>query len=317
VKSVLICIKLQTLFYNWVPRIFFNTKMKLVCIPAYNAEKNIGKVVKKSLEYVDEVIVCDDGSTDNTAKIASESGARVLSHKKNQGYGAALITMFDHARKEDTDVMITLDADGQPDPQEIPLFLKALDENKVDVVIGSRFLNNKTKPPSYRQTGIKGITSAVKLGNKLKITDAQSGYRAYSKNAIKKIHPTETGMAASTEIMHKISNNELSVCEVPITVSYEGETSKQNAVSQGTSVLANTLKFISVKHPMYFYGIPGIVSLFFGIIIGYNFIEAYLVNRELFLGSLFGSLVLILIGVVLVATSVILFSMTTLWREQK
>ena len=291
--------------------------MKLVCIPAYNAEKKIGNVVKKSLEYVDEVIVCDDGSTDNTEKIASESGAHVLSHKKNQGYGAALITMFDHARKEDTDVMITLDADGQHDPQEIPQFLKALDENKVDVVIGSRFLNNKTKPPSYRQTGIKVITSAVKLGNKLKITDAQSGYRAYSKNAIKKIHPTETGMAASTEIMHKISNNELSVCEVPITVSYEGETSKQNAVSQGTSVLANTLKFISVKHPMYFYGIPGIVSLFFGIIIGYNFLEAYLVDRELFLGSLFGSLVLILIGVVLVATSVILFSMTTLWREQK
>ena len=124
-------------------------------------------------------------------------------------------------------------------------------------------------------------------------------------------------MAASTEIIHKISNNELSVCEVPITVSYEGETSKQNAVSQGTSVLANTLKFISVKHPMYFYGIPGFVSLFFGIIIGYNFIEAYLVDRELFLGSLFGSLVLILIGVVLVATSVILLSMTTLWREQK
>jgi len=291
--------------------------MKLVCIPAYNAEKKIGNVVKKSLEYVDEVIVCDDGSTDNTAKIASQSGALVISHKKNQGYGAALITMFDHARKEDTDVMITLDADGQHDPQEIPQFLKALDENNVDVVIGSRFLNNKTKPPSYRQTGIKVITSAVKLGNKLKITDAQSGYRAYSKNAIKKIHPTETGMAASTEIMHKISNNELSVCEVPITVSYEGETSKQNAVSQGTSVLANTLKFISVKHPMYFYGIPGIVSLFFGIIIGYNFLEAYLVDRELFLGSLFGSLVLILIGVVLVATSVILFSMTTLWREQK
>jgi len=281
--------------------------MKLVCIPAYNAEKAIGKVVKKSLEYVDEVIVCDDGSTDNTAKIASESGAHVLSHQKNRGYGAALITMFDHARKENADVMITLDGDGQHDPKEIPQFLN----------IGSRFLNNKTKPPSYRQTGIKVITSAVKLGNKLKITDAQSGYRAYSQKAIKDIHPTETGMAASTEILHKISNNELSVCEVPITVSYNGDTSKHNPISHGTSVLGNTLKFISVKHPMYFYGIPGIVSLFLGIIIGFNFLEAYLVNRELFLGSLFGSLVLILIGVVLVATSVILFSMTALWKEQK
>ena len=291
--------------------------MKIVCIPAFNAEKKIGDVVKKSLEYVDEVIVCDDGSTDNTAQIASKSGARVLSHKKNQGYGAALITMFDQARKNDTDVMITLDGDGQHDPKEIPLFLKALDENNVDVVIGSRFLNNKTKPPSYRQTGIKVITSTVKLGNKLKITDAQSGYRAYSKKAIERIHPTETGMAASTEILHKISNNDLSVCEVPITVSYEGETSKHNAISHGTSVLANTLKFISVKHPIQFYGLPGIAIFISGILLGYSFLENYLVFRELFLGSLFGSLVLILIGVVLIATSVILFSMTALWKEQK
>jgi len=291
--------------------------MKIVCIPAFNAEKKIGDIVKKSLQYVDEVIICDDGSTDNTAKIASKSGARVLSHKKNRGYGAALVTMFDHARKEDTDVMITLDGDGQHDPEEIPLFLKALDENKVDVVIGSRFLNNKTKQPSYRQTGIKVITSAVKLGNKLKITDAQSGYRAYSKKAIERIHPTETGMAASTEILHKISNNELSLCEVPITVSYEGETSKHNAVSHGTSVLANTLKFISVKHPILFYGVPGIAIFISGIILGYSFLEKYLLHKDLFLGSLFGSLVLILIGVVLIATSVILFSMTALWREQK
>lgn len=292
-------------------------KMKLVCIPAYNAEKNIGEVVKKSLEYVDEVIVCDDGSTDDTAKIASENGARVLSHKKNLGYGAALITMFDQARKDNVDIMITLDGDGQHDPQEIPLFLDSLDKNKVDVVIGSRFLNNKTKVPSYRQRGIKTITSAVNLGNKLKITDAQSGYRAYSKKALDQIHPTETGMSASTEILHKISNKNLSVSEVPITVSYEGDTSKHNALSHGTSVLGNTLKFISVKHPMLFYGLPGCIILVAGMIIGYTFLEAYLVDRELFLGSLFGSLVLILVGVVLIATSIILFSMSTLWNEQK
>ena len=161
------------------------------------------------------------------------------------------------------------------------------------------------------------ITSAVKLGNKLKITDAQSGYRAYSKKALEAIHPTETGMAASTEILHKISNKDLTVSEVPITVSYEGDTSKHNAVSHGTSVFGNTLKFISVKHPVLFYGLPGIAILIAGIVIGYTFLEAYLVDRELFLGSLFGSLVLILVGVVLIATTIILFTMTTLWKEQK
>jgi len=291
--------------------------MKLVCIPAFNAEKKIGDIVKKSLEYVDEVIVCDDGSTDNTAKIASESGARVITHKKNQGYGAALITIFDHARKEDTDVMITLDGDGQHDPREIPLFLKSLEEKNVDVVIGSRFLNNKKKPPAYRTTGIKVITSAIRLGDKLKITDAQCGFRAYSKKAIEAIHPTETGMAASTEILHKISNKDLTIFEVPIEVSYDGETSKHNFLSHGTSVLGNTLKFISVKHPMLFYGLPGIALLISGTILGYHFLETYLVKKVLFLGSLFGSGVLILLGIVLIATSVILYTMSTLWREQK
>jgi len=291
--------------------------MKMVCIPAFNAEKKIASVVKKSLEHVDAVIVCDDGSTDNTAMIASESGARVLSHKKNLGYGAAIITMFDQARKDNADVMITLDADGQHDPGEIPLFLKSLEEKNVDVVIGSRFLNNKKTPPAYRTTGIKVITSAIRLGDKLKITDAQCGFRAYSKKAIEAIHPTETGMAASTEILHKISNKDLTIFEVPIEVSYDGETSKHNFLSHGTSVLGNTLKFISVKHPMLFYGLPGIALLISGTILGYHFLETYLVKKVLFLGSLFGSGVLILLGIVLIATSVILYTMSTLWREQK
>ena len=81
--------------------------MNIVCIPALNEEKSIGKIVKKCLNHVDEVIVCDDGSSDNTATIARENGAEVISHEKNQGYGAALMTLFDQARKKDTVVMIT------------------------------------------------------------------------------------------------------------------------------------------------------------------------------------------------------------------
>jgi len=290
--------------------------MNIVCIPALNAEKSIGRIVKKCLNHVDEVIVCDDGSSDNTATIARENGAEVISHEKNQGYGAALMTLFDQARKKDTDVMITLDADGQHDPNDIPLFLKKMKENKSDIVIGSRFLNNK-KRPSYRNTGIKVITSTLNLGSGLKITDGQSGFRTYSKIALNQINITEKGMSASSEILQKASNKNLSISEIPITVSYEGHTSTQNSLSHGTAVLLSTIKFISVKHPLTYLGIPGGIIFIAGILLGNSFLENYLATKQLFLGSLYGSIVLILIGMILSATAIILFSMATLIKEQR
>jgi len=290
--------------------------MNIVCIPALNAEKSIGRIVKKCLNHVDEVVVCDDGSSDNTGKIARENGAEVISHEKNQGYGAALMTLFDQARKKDTDIMITLDADGQHDPNDIPLFLKKMKENKSDIVIGSRFLNNK-KRPSYRNTGIKVITSTLNLGNGLKITDGQSGFRTYSKIALNQINITEKGMSASSEILQKASNKNLSISEVPISVSYEGHTSNQNSLSHGTGVLLSTIKFISVKHPLTFLGIPGGIFFIAGILVGNSFLENYLATKQLFLGSLYGSIVLILIGMILSATAIILFSMATLIKEQR
>jgi len=290
--------------------------MNIVCIPALNAEKSIGRIVKKCLNHVDEVIVCDDGSSDNTATIARENGAEVISHEKNQGYGAALMTLFDQARKKDTDVMITLDADGQHDPNDIPLFLKKMKENKSDIVIGSRFLNNK-KRPSYRNTGIKVITSTLNLGSGLKITDGQSGFRTYSKIALNQINITEKGMSASSEILQKASNKNLSISEIPITVSYEGHTSNQNSLSHGTAVLLSTIKFISVKHPLTYLGIPGGIIFIAGILLGNSFLENYLATKQLFLGSLYGSIVLILIGMILSATAIILFSMATLIKEQR
>lgn len=291
--------------------------MKLICIPAYNEEKNIGNIIKRSLQYADKVIVCDDGSTDNTAKIALESGAQVISHKKKSGYGAAVITLFDFARENKADVMVTIDGDGQHDPSQIPLLISTLQENNVDVVIGSRFLDKSSSTPGYRKQGIKIITSAANLGTDFKVSDSQSGYRAYSKKAIDAIHPTETGMSVSTEILLKISNKGLSVAEMPITVSYNGDTSTQNAVPHGVAVLMSTLKFISVKHPIVFYGLPGIALVVIGSITGYQFLDAYLNKQTVFLGSLLASIILFLVGTILCVTAVILFSMATLMRERQ
>ena len=289
--------------------------MKFACIPAYNEENNIADVVEKSKPHVDRVIVCDDGSTDNTAKIARDAGAIVIK-QSNQGYGAAIASLFDYSRKEGAQIMVTLDGDGQHNPEQIPLLVDTITTHNVDVAIGSRFLDESTTAPGYRKTGIKIITSASNYGTNFKVSDSQSGFRAYSKDAIDAIHPTEQGMSVSTEILLKISNKGLSIAEVPITVSYEGDTSSQHSVSHGVGVLANTIKYVSIKHPLQFYGIPGIGLIIAGLIIGGIFLDAYLNQQTVFYGSLLGSVLLFLLGSILSVTAIILFSMANLIRDR-
>jgi len=289
--------------------------LKIACIPAYNEEQHISDVVKSSLPHVDRVVVCDDGSTDNTAKVARDAGATVIS-QKNLGYGAAISTLFEYARKENAQIMVTLDGDGQHNPDQIPLLVNAILSHNVDVAIGSRFLDNSTKAPGYRKTGIKIITSASNYGTNFKVSDSQSGFRAYGKNAIDAIHPTEQGMSVSTEILLKISNKGLSVAEVPITVSYDGDTSEQHSVPHGVAVLANTLKYVSIKHPLKFYGIPGIALIIAGMIMGGIFLDAYLNQKTVFYGSLLSSVVLFLFGAILSVTAIILFTMANLIRDR-
>ena len=290
--------------------------MKIVCIPAYNEEIKINDVVKKSLPYADKVIVCDDGSTDDTAALAKKAGAVVISHEKNQGYGATISTLFDYCRKNNAEIMVTLDGDGQHNPDQIPDLINVILKHKVDVVIGSRSLKDDKNLPSYRKTGIKIITSTINSATNLKVTDSQSGFRAYSKEAINLIRPTESGMAVSTEILVKISNNGLSMAEVPITVSYIGDTSTEHPVTHGTHVIGSTLKYVSIKHPMYFYGLPGVLFFISGLIMGVSFLDGYLdpAAPKILYGLMLGSIISILLGSMMIITSILLFSMANLIR---
>ena len=259
-------------------------------------------------------MVCDDGSTDDTAKIAKSAGAIVIS-QSNQGYGAAISTLFDYARRNNAKIMVTLDSDGQHNPEQIPLLLDAIITLGVDVSVGSRFLGD-TEASGYRKAGIKIITSAANYGTNLKISDSQSGFRAYSRKAISTIHPTEQGMSVSTEILLKISNKGLSLAEVPISIIYGPDTSEHNSVSHGVSVLMNTLKYISIKHPIKFYGIPGLFLTILGVILGGVFLDAYLNDQLVLYGSLLGAVVLFLLGAILSVTAIILFSIANLIRDR-
>jgi glycosyltransferase involved in cell wall biosynthesis len=225
--------------------------VSVVAIPAYNEEAGIAKVIVKAKAYVDKVIVCDDGSADKTGKIAKALGAKVVRHRYNMGYGAALSTLFEEARKLNPDVMVTLDADEQHNPVYIPKLIKPIFENNTDLVIGSRFLSDEAqeKLPRVRRVGIRLITKLVSWASYRGITDAQSGFRAYSRKALQTIQPTERNMGASTEILIKAKRANLDVKEVPIIVPYGRNTSKSNPIIHWFRVILTTIRLMSMRSP--------------------------------------------------------------------
>ncbi len=296
------------------------TARVLVCIPAYNESRRIAEVVNRARAYASEVIVCDDGSIDNTAAEAQAAGATVIRHSVNKGYGSAIKTLFRTAKQKNADVMVTLDGDGQHHPDEIPNLVDPILNEGFDIVIGSRFLNtnDKEKVPTYRTFGIKTLTLFTKAASYNNITDAQNGFRAYSKAALSRIELYESGMGVSAEILLRASKQNLSIKEVPSTTTYdiEGRTSTMNPISHGATVLRSIIQFVSIRHPLLFYGVPGIIMLFIGtgffaqaLII---FSETRFVPTNLILVAV-GAAV---IGVILLITAIILYTVTAVLREK-
>ncbi len=169
----------------------------LVCMPAYNEAQRIASVILGAKRYASEVLVYDDGSSDDTASIAKSTGATVIRGSVNKRYGFAIKSLFQLAIQKDADIVVTIDSDGQHNTDDIPSILQAIGGEGFDIVIGSRFLDkaSKAKVPSYRTVGIKTITRATQRASYGTITDAQSGFRGYSRNALSKINLFENGMA--------------------------------------------------------------------------------------------------------------------------
>ena len=293
--------------------------MKIVIgLPAYNEEKNIAGIVLELQELDYSVIVCNDGSSDKTGKIAEKMGVIVVNHQKNMGYGAAIKSLFDKANEMDCDILITFDSDGQHNVSEIKDVLTPLISKKADIVIGSRFLGGgEGKIPKYRKFGIKAITKIYSLSQDFDIKDTQSGFRGYNKKALNEINPTEKGMGISTEILIKASKKDLKVIEVPIIINYEGNTSTHNPVSHGISVILSTMKFTALEHPLKFYGIPGIIFLVIGLFFVVWTLHEFSIHRTIITNIALIAVGTTMLGTIFLMTSIILYSMVSLIREQK
>jgi len=285
-------------------------------IPAYNEEKNIASIITKLKKITDSIIVCDDGSSDMTSEISKNLGVVVISHKKNMGYGAAIRTIFQKSVELDSDILVTFDADGQHRIDDVSKILQPLENNEADIVIGSRFLDNESKVPNYRKIGIKVITQVTNASLKKKLTDSQSGFRAYNKQALTQISPSEMGMGISTEILIKASNKGLRIAEIPITILYHDDASTHNPVSHGTSVLVSTIKFTSIEHPLKFYGIPSIIFLIIGSAFTYSAVQYYVEIGRLNTNLTVIGAGAILIGLVLLISAILLYSIVNVVREK-
>ena len=289
-----------------------------VGIPAYNEEKNISEIIKKLQKITNKIIVCDDGSSDSTAKIARDMGVLVVQHDTNLGYGAAIRSIFLKAREEKSEFLITLDSDGQHRIEDIQTILKPLQNKEADLVIGSRFLNNDGKNvPSYRKVGIKILTKLANTSLKQNITDSQSGFRGYGKHVIENVTPSESGMGVSNEILIKANKQGLKIVEVPIIILYDGDTSTHNPISHGSSVLISTLKFISMEHPLKFYGMPGFVFLSIGLGFLIFTVNLFTETRQILLSSAIIGVGSTIFGIILIQSSILLYAMVKLMRNKK
>lgn len=222
------------------PNIQINPQPKIIAaIPAYNEKRHIGEIVAKTLQYVDQVIVVDDGSEDGTGERARRAGAQVVTHDKNSGKGVAINTAFNFAREINPGAMVLLDADGQHSPEEIPNLLDPVLNNQADMVVGSRFLKSN-QIPKYRMLGQTVLNITTNLGSGIKLTDTQSGFRSFSRKAIERMVFNETGFAVESEMQFRANRCGLKVAEVPINTNYD-EKVKRNPVVHGFGVLFRVL----------------------------------------------------------------------------
>jgi glycosyltransferase involved in cell wall biosynthesis len=245
-------------------------------------------------------------------------GAVVVNHERNLGYGAGIKSLFLKARELGVDVLVTLDGDGQHRLEDVDTVLEPIRKHETDIVIGSRFLNqNQQQIPSYRKAGIKIITKLANTTLDKTITDSQSGFRAYNSKVLSEIVPLEHGMGVSNEILIKANKKGFKISEVPIVVSYEGDTSTHNPISHGMSVIFSTLKIISIENPFKLYGIPGCIFLAIGLFFTILTIQDFTETKQMLLSTAIIGAASIIFGTILLMTSIILYSIVNLIRDRK
>jgi len=276
----------------------------LAGIAAYNEARYVGSIVLQARQYVDEVIVVDDGSTDNTATVAKLAGATVIRHNENRGKGTAIQSILAEAKRRNPDILVLLDADAQHDPNEIPILIKPISEG-FDLVIGSREAQ-KDKTPRYRRIGKKVILRSTRLASKANISDSESGFRALSPKAINDLELKANGFAVESEMITVAADKNLRITEVPISNIYTKDGSTLNPIRHGIDVLSRVIVMISERRPLFVFGLAGGILLVIGLVFGFRVINIAATTGDLAVGSAVLTALFIIAGILSIFTGIIL-----------
>jgi glycosyltransferase involved in cell wall biosynthesis len=214
----------------------------IALIPAYNEEIALGSVILRTLQYVDDVLIVDDGSDDATNEVAHLAGAKVITHPNNLGKGEGLKSGF-QAIGNDYDIILTIDGDGQHNPDEIPSILEPILKGEADLVNGSRYINgHEENTPAYRRVGQQVLDKATNISAGIDVTDSQSGFRAFSSKCSSCFRFKDTGFGIESEMLVDAAENGYKIVEVPITVRYDVDGSTKDPVTHGVGVLLTIIK---------------------------------------------------------------------------
>jgi len=273
-------------------------KRTLAVIPCFDEEATVANIILKTKRFVNQVLVVDDGSSDETKKIAQEAGAIVISHKKNKGKGAAIRTGFQYALENNFDYVVTIDGDGQHNPLEIPNLLEDVINNGHDISIGFRVGNN-TEMPTWRRVGKRVLDYTTSMGTGGFVTDSQCGFRAFNKKAVEAITPKLKGNAFSVESEQLIKAHEsgLKVMNTNVTCKYKDlDTSTKNPAAHGFSVLAYIIWVIAERRPLLFISVPGFISMVIGLVLEIYTFQYFNQNQMVFIPYTIIVSILIIVG---------------------
>ena len=280
-------------------------------LPAYNGEAHIGSAVLLTKLYADNVVVVDDGSTDRTSEIAKKAGATLIVHEVSKGKSIALKSGVQAASKLGASIIVTMDSDGQHDPENIPRLIAPIAQGKADVVNGSRYFNDTNKKASvYHRVGQTILDKFSNASQGLRITDPQSGFIAFSASASSAFQFDAQSLEAEYDKFANLEKSGFRVKEVEIGVFHHYEDSIKSPVKYILELLRTVVDDIEINKPLYFYSVPGFALATCALYMGFRFLEAFLLGIEnLHFGPTFLMVFLALAGAYMTVRGIVMHSL--------